>query len=182
MIYSNTLSDVNLQFLQGRPTSISRSVTETGTYFNLSYHFLENQASLKPKKAEIIKKMSIINEDNDEADDSFQQDLDDELLGAANLQSGFVTGAPSVAAPHRLGSTLKPTDLPKAINESNGSNSSTISRKGSYASGSKFRSSIGFSRRSSSIMRSSKSLSKIVNPHEKEEFLVIYYIAIVIRL
>ena len=31
LIYSNTLSDVNLQFLQSKTASFSRSVTETGT-------------------------------------------------------------------------------------------------------------------------------------------------------
>ena len=145
-------------------------------------YLLENQASLKPKKVEIIKKMSIINEDNDEVDDNFQQDLEDELLNTPIMQTELLEKTPSAAAPKSLGSTLKPSILHKNMSDSNGSNSSTISRKGPYVSGSRFRSSIGFSRRSSSIRKSSKSLNKIINPFETEEMLVIYYIAIVIRL
>ena len=124
--------------------------------------------------------MTIINEEElDELEESYNEDLDDDLLDIHKPDTLILNKVPSAVTNPRYQNSLRASDG----NESNSlsSKNTVFSRKTSTVKHLRTNSS-NFGRRASSILRNATTLSKSLSPYENEEMLVIYYIAIVIRL
>lgn len=178
LLYSATLQSNKFNLLP--PDSYQRSSTEVTTPSSLVY---VPQRTLIPGQ-----KMAIIQEDNEEMQEDFHDEEElnhDNILEANNIVESD-NEINNIPKPENLekksfSATLDPSSLSGRVGLKSMNRQSTAAiDKLSPISQTHVR--MASLNRKSSVLLSQKSIARNFNPYASEEMLVIYYIAIVIRL